>query len=287
MTTVDRLPNEILRLIFEHPDLHYVDVLSAGRVCQRWSIISAPVLESRKKAADLARPGEVYYEHPVPAAEQEFRGDVPRVLASIRWGKGVRLQNVSLDTADTRALVSAMGNKITNVELAWNSGDKDVILDVEALTQYDGKGKCKVISLRHTSLTRDQARAWARRMGWPKPKRTQYYAFVNGKRTGERKITNFEFKNIHSDRYRREQRERGELVSDQSSSEDEADEWMEKHVELPKYEDEIDVGHFLKMTMRKIERESRLRRIAIDEIEMDMAEMELLEMAGPVPELWI
>ena len=78
-------------------------------------------------------------------------------------------------------------------------------------------------------------------------------------------------------------------MSDQSSSEDEADEWMEKHVELPKYEDEIDVGHFLKMTMRKIEIESRLRRIAIDEIEMDMAEMELLEMemAGPVPELWI
>ena len=29
------------------------------------------------------------------------------------------------------------------------------------------------------------------------------------------------------------------------TSEDEADEWMEKHVELPKYEDEIDVGHFI------------------------------------------
>ena len=59
-----------------------------------------------KKAADLARTGEVYYEHPVPAPEQEFR-----------WWKVVRLQNVSLDTAETRALVSAMGNKITNVEL--------------------------------------------------------------------------------------------------------------------------------------------------------------------------
>ena len=31
------------------------------------------------------------------------------------------------------------------------------------------------------------------------------------------------------------------------TSEDEADEWMEKHVELPKYEDEIDVGHFIKL----------------------------------------
>ena len=77
-----------------------------------------------KKAADLARTGEVYYEHPVPAPEQEFRGtDVPRILATIRWWKVVRLQNVSLDTAETRALVSAMGNKITNVELGWNSGD--------------------------------------------------------------------------------------------------------------------------------------------------------------------
>ena len=31
------------------------------------------------------------------------------------------------------------------------------------------------------------------------------------------------------------------------TSEGEADEWMEKHVELPKYEDEIDVGHFIKL----------------------------------------
>ena len=31
------------------------------------------------------------------------------------------------------------------------------------------------------------------------------------------------------------------------TSEDESDEWMEKHVELPKYEDEIDVGHFIKL----------------------------------------
>ena len=70
---------------------------------------------------------------------------MPWILATIRWWKVVRLQNVSLDTAETRALVSAMGNKITNVELAWTSRDKDVILDVEALTQYDGKGKCKLI----------------------------------------------------------------------------------------------------------------------------------------------
>ena len=43
------------------------------------------------------------------------------------------------------------------------------------------------------------------------------------------------------------------------TSEDEADEWMEKHVELPKYEDEIDVGHFLKMTIRKFEEETMAR----------------------------
>ena len=35
----------------------------------------------------------------------------------------------------------------------------------------------------------------------------------------------------------------GEIVT----SEDEADEWMEKHVELLKCEDEIDVGHFIKL----------------------------------------
>ena len=40
------------------------------------------------------------------------------------------------------------------------------------------------------------------------------------------------FKNIHSDRYRREQGDLGEIVT----SEDEADEWIEKHVELPKYD---------------------------------------------------
>ena len=64
-------------------------------MCQRWTVVSVPVLESMKKAADLARTGEIYYEHPVPAPEQEFRGtDVPWILATIRWWKVVRLQNV-------------------------------------------------------------------------------------------------------------------------------------------------------------------------------------------------
>ena len=50
------------------------------------------------------------------------------------------------------------------------------------------------------------------------------------------------------------------------TSDDEADEWME----LPKFEDGIDVGHFLKMTMRKFEEKtiSRLPRWRRREMEM-------------------
>ena len=88
---------------------------------------------------------------------------------------------------------------------------------------------------------------------------------------------NLVFKNIHSDRYRREQGDLGEIVT----SEDEADEWMEKHVELPKYEEEIDVGHFLKMTMRKFEEETMARLPRWRRREMEMFGL------GLVPEMWI
>ena len=65
------------------------------------------------------------------------------------------------------------------------------------------------------------------------------------------------------------------------TSEDEADEWMEKHVELPKYEEEIDVGHFLKMTMRKFEEETMARLPRWRRREMEMFGLRL------APEMWI
>ena len=65
------------------------------------------------------------------------------------------------------------------------------------------------------------------------------------------------------------------------TSEDEADEWMEKHVELPKYEEGIDVGHFLKMTIGKFEEETMARLPRWRRREMEMYGL------GLVPEMWI
>ena len=62
---------------------------------------------------------------------------------------------------------------------------------------------------------------------------------------------------------------------------DEADEWMEKHVELPKYEEEIDVGQFIKMTVGKFKEESMSRLPRWRRREMEMFGL------GPVPEMWI
>ena len=75
----------------------------------------------------------------------------------------------SLSSEETRALVRAMESVVTEVFL----GDLgDVSLDMTALTQYSGQGKCVGVRYEEWSdesaaRNIEQLRCWAQRVNWP------------------------------------------------------------------------------------------------------------------------
>ena len=70
----------------------------------------------------------------------------------------------TLSTKETRALVRAMESHVEVVALG-NEGE--VSLDIKALTQYSGQGKCEAVIFNETSRTyREKLRACARRVKW-------------------------------------------------------------------------------------------------------------------------
>ena len=83
------------------------------------------------------------------------------ILASVQcpW---LQLVNMELSKSDTRALVTAMRERVQSVSLS------SVTLDVEALATYNGRGRCNSLSVyRHTRLgDRDRLREWAEHTGW-------------------------------------------------------------------------------------------------------------------------
>ena len=85
-----------------------------------------------------------------------------RILVSVKCSK-LGLNNMELSEAETRALVTAMRDRVEEVWL-----DFDVTLDIEMLTQYDGQGSCnKLLVLGHTSARyRDRLRRWVADKGW-------------------------------------------------------------------------------------------------------------------------
>ena len=75
---------------------------------------------------------------------------------------------MSLDTTATQSLVTAMARGVQEVELGV-----DLILDMETLAQYDGRGMCGEAKLRgkwyggmRTKMYADKMKIWAKRMGW-------------------------------------------------------------------------------------------------------------------------
>ena len=57
------------------------------------------------------------------------------ILASVQCIE-LRLRNIDLSEADTRALVTAMRDRVQTVWLG------DVTLDIKELVQYNGQGRC-------------------------------------------------------------------------------------------------------------------------------------------------
>ena len=70
---------------------------------------------------------------------ENLRGDVASVFSNINCVV-LAIDKMSLSSADTQALVSAMDTRVWEVNL-----HEGVTLDLETLTQYDGTGKCEFL----------------------------------------------------------------------------------------------------------------------------------------------
>ena len=53
MTTIARLPDEMLLTILHDPSLRYRDVKAAGETCRRWAALCSPILANLKSAAEI------------------------------------------------------------------------------------------------------------------------------------------------------------------------------------------------------------------------------------------
>ena len=84
------------------------------------------------------------------------------ILASVRCEMLV-LVNMKLSEAHTRALVTAMRDRVERVEL-WGN----VTLDIEALCEYQGRGRCRELQVWGNTVSRHRARLrrWAGQAGW-------------------------------------------------------------------------------------------------------------------------
>ena len=84
------------------------------------------------------------------------------ILASVQCSD-LWLDLMELSEAETRALVTAMRDRVQGVTL-WSG----VTLDVEELTQYDGQGRCSELDVRGEMRERygDRLREWAADKGW-------------------------------------------------------------------------------------------------------------------------
>ena len=89
-------------------------------------------------------------------------GGLAPVLSSVQCGR-LHIHSTSLSTADTQQLVAAM---VTRVKEVWL--DEGLSLDMAALAQYDGKGRCGIVRLAAAVSAEygDQVKTWAEHLGW-------------------------------------------------------------------------------------------------------------------------
>ena len=77
------------------------------------------------------------------------------------------ISNQTLSSEETRALVRAMEAQVEVVSLG-NMGE--VILDIKALTQYSGQGKCNWLEYdndnAYTYTCSEELRSWAEKINW-------------------------------------------------------------------------------------------------------------------------
>ena len=86
---------------------------------------------------------------------------VSSILSSVQCTE-LELDNMKLSEKNTRALVTAMRDRVQTVVLY------DVTLDIEKLTLYDGQGHCRELEVWSYARERygDRLRRWAADKGW-------------------------------------------------------------------------------------------------------------------------
>ena len=85
------------------------------------------------------------------------------ILNNIK-SKVLAIRSQTLSSEETRALVRAMDSNMEYVTIGeWG----EVSLDITALTQYSGQGKCRRMSFGHDADEyREEVRSWAQRINW-------------------------------------------------------------------------------------------------------------------------
>ena len=87
-------------------------------------------------------------------------GDLSPVLSNVKCDV-LRISKATLSTAETQSLVTAMVSGVEKVELG-----RGVAVDMETLTQYDGRGECRQVWLWGQIIYREQVNMWTKEMGW-------------------------------------------------------------------------------------------------------------------------
>ena len=89
-------------------------------------------------------------------------GDLSPVLGIAKCSE-LDIGNTDLSTAETQGLLAAMVSRVRKVRLCTG-----VTLDMETLSKYDGKGKCRRVLVEWGTARRyrGQVKSWAKRIGW-------------------------------------------------------------------------------------------------------------------------
>ena len=90
--------------------------------------------------------------------------DIISLLNSVKCER-LYISNHSLSSEETGALVRAMETRVEKVRLGIGG---DVSLDIRALTQYSGQGKCQWVQCDYETADkyREEVRSWAEKINW-------------------------------------------------------------------------------------------------------------------------
>ena len=137
----------------------YLTSLRCMQIVQGNVVVAAFPWVQMKKLASI-----VTYAVQIDNLYGQHLGHLGSILAGVKCTM-LELNNMELSEADIRALVTAMRNRVDKVYLSGN-----ITLDIEQITKYDGRGRCRYLNLRVWEDGRawygDRLRSWAAHVGW-------------------------------------------------------------------------------------------------------------------------